>query len=268
MMPRAAAFSAAWAFVALAATGLSPEPLAAQGAVGTISGHIRLSGPAPANPLIRMGADPRCSRATRGQRITQDVVLTGAGGGLANGFLHLQGTFPATPVSPDPVTIDQRNCLFAPRVAAVRVGQTLQITNSDPTAHNLHSASQVNAFNTSQPKQGMVYKVQLKTGEVMMRIRCDIHTWMTTYVGVTTHSYVAVSGTDGAFTIARVPAGRHTIAVWHEAYGVLTRTVEVKAGATATVDFAYTGKEKPGSAALEELVIPEGPASIQLLAAR
>jgi hypothetical protein len=44
--------------------------------------------------------------------------------------------------------------------------------------------------------------------------------------------------------------------------------VEVKAGATATVDFAYTGKEKPGSAALEELVIPEGPASIQLLAAR
>lgn len=269
MTPRAAALAPACTLLVVVAGGPSTAPASAQGAgTGTIAGHVRLLGPAPANPLIRMGADPRCSRATRGQRLTQEVVLRGADGGLANAFVHLHGSFPAQPAPADAVTIDQRNCMFVPRVVGARVGQTLQITNGDATAHNLHSVSKGNAFNTSQPKQGMVYKFQLKADEVMMRIRCDIHSWMTTYVGVTTHPYVAVSATDGAFTIARVPAGRQTIQVWHEQYGVLTRTVDVKAGATATVEFSYTGKEKPGTAALQELVVPDGPNAILLVEAR
>lgn len=269
MRHRVATLAPACALLALIAGGLSAAPAGAQGgATGTITGRVRLQGPAPANPLIRMGADPRCSRATRGQRLTQEVVLRSADGGLANAFVHLQGTFPSTPVPAEPVTIDQRNCIFVPRVVGARVGQTVQITNSDATAHNVHSVSKANAFNTSQPKQGMVYKFQLQADEVLMRIRCDIHSWMITYVGVTRHPYFAVSGADGAFTIARVPAGRHTIQVWHEQYGTLSRTVDVKAGATATVEFSYTGKEKPGTAGLQELVIPGGPAAVHLLAAR
>jgi plastocyanin len=257
MMPRVAALALAGAAIIAATDTPSGARLSAQGgATGTIAGHVRLSGPAPANPLIRMGADPRCSRATRGQRLTQEVVLRSTDGGLANAFVHVQGKFAVTPPPSEPVTIDQRNCIFVPRVVGARVGQTLRITNSDATAHNVHSTSQRNVFNTSQPKQGMEYSFQLKADEVMMRIRCDIHSWMTTYVGVIAHPYFAVSGTDGAFTIARVPAGRHTIQVWHEQYGVLTRTIDVKAGATATVEFSYTGKEKPGGVALQELVIP------------
>lgn len=266
MRPRAVPAVAGALLVAAGVWCLPAAASAQGGATGTISGHVRLQGTPPPNTLIRMGADPRCSRATRGQKMTQDVVLRGADGGLANAFVHLQGSFPATSAPAEPVTIDQRNCIFVPRVVGARVGQTLTITNSDATAHNVHSASQRNAFNTSQPKQGMVYTTALKAGEVMMRIRCDIHSWMTTYVGIVPHPYFAVSGADGAFTIARVPAGRHTIQVWHELYGPLTRTVDVKAGATASVDFSYTGKEKPGTAALDELVIPGGPATVVLAA--
>jgi len=247
--------------------GPSMAPLSAQGsATGTIAGHVRLQGPAPPSTVIRMGADPRCSRATRGQRITQDVVLRSADGGLANAFVHLQGPFPATPPPAEPVTIDQRNCIFVPRVVGARTGQTMQVTNSDATAHNVHSVSQTNAFNASQPKQGMVYRFQLKADEVMMRIRCDIHSWMVTYVAVMRHPYFAVSGVDGTFTIARVPAGRHTVQVWHERYGTLTRTVDVKAGATATVEFSYTGTEKPSSAELRDLVVPAGPDALLVAA--
>jgi hypothetical protein len=49
------------------------------------------------------------------------------------------------------------------------------------------------------------------------------------------------------FTIANVPPGHHQIRVWHERYGWLTKTVDVKAGATSAVDFAYSGQEHPAA---------------------
>ena len=68
---------------------------------------------------------------------------------------------------------------------------------------------------------------------------------MTTYIGVVTNPYFAVSNTAGTFEIADVPAGSYTIQSWHERYGPLTQTVRVRAGAATTVDFPYSGNEKP-----------------------
>ena len=204
----------------LAASGWHGPAVAAQAGTGTIVGHVRLTGPAPANPIIRMGGDPRCSRALAGKRLTQDIVVRGADGGLVNTFVNLQGSFPATPVPAQPVAIDQQGCIYMPRMVGARVGQTLQITNSDPTAHNVHSLSnRGNAFNVSQPVKGMVSRFPLKTDDVVLRVRCDIHSWMIAYVGVVSHPYFAVSAADGTFTIGRVPPGRHIIQTWHELYG-------------------------------------------------
>jgi plastocyanin len=256
--------------IAAAVAGL-PHATAveAQGQAGTIVGHVRLMASAPPNAVIRMGGDPRCSKAAVGKRITQDIVVRSADGGLANVFVNLQGSFPSTPAPSQPVTLDQQGCLFVPRMSGARVGQTLQVTNSDPTGHNVHSLSaHGNAFNIMQPKQGMMNKFPLKSEDLVMRIKCDLHSWMVAYVGVVRHPYYAVSGGDGAFTIARVPPGRHTIQTWHEQYGRLTRTVDVKAGQTATVDFVYTGKEKPSTASVIDLVVPGDAAAITLIAAR
>jgi hypothetical protein len=90
----------------------------------------------------------------------------------------------------------------------------------------------------------MVQRFVLKNEEVMLRVRCDVHGWMTTYVGIVSNPYFAITKEDGAFEITNVPAGSHQITVWHERYGPLTQTVAVRAGATTTVDFAYTGREK------------------------
>ena len=124
---------------------------------GVIHGRVRLDGPAPANPFIRMGADPMCSRQYSGRRAVQEFVVRSADGGLANVLVDLQGTLRATAASRDPVTLDQRGCLYAPRVLGVQVGQTLQIRNSDGLLHNVHSLStRGNTFNVSQPQGGMV----------------------------------------------------------------------------------------------------------------
>ena len=79
---------------------------------------------------------------------------------------------------------------------------------------------------------------------------------MTSYIGIVNHPYFAVSGMDGSFQIDKVPAGMRTIQIWHERYGMLTKTVNIKAGAITTVDFAYTGNEKPATSSIHELSIP------------
>jgi hypothetical protein len=226
---------------------------------GVIQGRLRLDGPAPAKPFIRMGADPMCSRQYAGRRAVQEFVVRSADGGLANVLVDLQGTFPATTASRDPVTLSQRGCLFAPRVLGLQVGQTLQITNSDPLLHNVHSLStRGNTFNVRQPQRGMVYRVPLKHPDVIMRVKCDVHSWMTAYIGVEPHPYFAITGEHGAFTLAGVPSGRYEIRTWHERYGQLTRAVTVKAGQTTTIELAYTGNERPSAARVQDVTLPEG----------
>ena len=221
---------------------------AAQGNTGTIKGRIRLTGPAPGNAVIRMGRDPMCAKVTAGKRVIQEAVMTSADGGMANVFVRLQGTFPQTPVPAQPVTIDQSGCVYRPRVIGMRVGQTLQIKNSDAFLHNVHSASaRNNTFNVGQPVAGQVYQFKPKEEEVMLRLGCDVHSWMNAYVGIVSNPYFAVSNANGAFEIDNVPAGTRMIQIWHERYGMLTKTVTIKAGAVTTADFAYAGNEKPAT---------------------
>ena len=146
-----------------------------QGGTGTITGHVKYMGAAPANPVIRMGADPRCSKLYVGKRPTSPNVVVAGDGGMANAFLSLEGTFPAAPPPTTPVVINQQDCMYAPHVVGARVGQTLQLKNDDETTHNLHSLSMAgNDFNTSQPMKGMVFEFKLKAGE-MLHVKCDIH---------------------------------------------------------------------------------------------
>jgi hypothetical protein len=48
--------------------GIASTPVAGQGSTGTIVGHVKYMGPTPVNPIIRMGADPRCNKLYVGKR--------------------------------------------------------------------------------------------------------------------------------------------------------------------------------------------------------
>ena len=229
------------AIVALAATLLLPA--AAYAAGGTVKGRITFSGPEPGNRVIRMGMDPMCAAVNRGKQVVNEIFAVGDKNALGNVFVKVEGTFPATPVPSTPVEIDQVACVYVPRMVGARVGQTLIVKNSDNWLHNIHTDSaKRNAINQSTPKAGMSVTLPLKDEE-MLKVGCDVHRWMTAWVGVVAHPYYAVSETKtGTFTIANVPAGRRSVTAWHESFGALTKSVEVKDGQTVTVDFVYVQK--------------------------
>lgn len=237
-------FAGVFAVATLAAVGATPSPVT-QAATGTIKGHARVSGKLPGNSVIRMGKDPKCSQLNQGKQAVNEEVKASADGSLGNVFVRLEGKFPKTPIPATPVLITQSNCFYSPRVTGMLVGQTLQIKNNDNLLHNVHSVStQENNFNLAQTRAGVVDNYTPKKEEVMMRLGCDVHSWMHAYVGVVTNPYFATTDASGNFTIEKVPPGTYTIDAWQERFGPVKKTVTVTAGGTATVDFAYTVKEK------------------------
>src|SRR5262250_3292279 len=111
-------------------TDVAGEAFAQRG-TGTIKGRIRLTGKLPGNPIIRMGMDPKCSKMNAGKRVIQEYVVAAIDGSLANVFVRVKGNVPQTPVPSQPVVIDQHGCVYMPRVIGARVGQTVQMKNSD-----------------------------------------------------------------------------------------------------------------------------------------
>ena len=72
----------------------------------------------------------------------------------------------------------------------------------------------------------------------MVPIKCDVHAWMSAYVGVLEHPYFARHRPDGAFALPNLPPGTYTIEAWHERLGVQTQQVTV--GAKESKDVVFT----------------------------
>jgi hypothetical protein len=226
-------------FVCLLTSVVSGHTQRAVGSGGTIKGLVRLSGKPPGNVVVRMGMDPMCSRMYEGKRAVNLAVLTSDDGGLADVFVKLEGSFPQSPVPSQPAVVGQKGCFYVPRVIGARVGQVLRVTNGDNLLHNVHSMStSMNGFNVGQPVLGMHYDFKLKSEEIL-KLTCDVHRWMISFVGVVSHPYFAVSGSDGSFTINNVPVGKRILRLWHEKLGELAQTIDVKSGATVVVTLTY-----------------------------
>ena len=140
----------------------------------------------------------------------------------------------------EPVVLDQSGCIYHPHVFGVQTGQAIKILNSDPLLHNIHALPEVNrSFNFGMPNQGDERERNFRVPEIMVKIKCDVHPWMSAYAGVLDHPHFSVSGDDGAFSIEGLPAGTYTIDAWHESYGAQTQTVTVSDGEVTSVNFTF-----------------------------
>ena len=206
---------------------------------GRISGRILFAGAAPANTVVDLASDPACAREGGGL-MTEDIVVKD--GGLANVFVYvkdgLRDYYFETPT--EPVKVDQQRCRYQPHVFGAQTGQPIEVSNSDPTLHNVHAAASINrGFNYGQPMQGMKNTTSFDSAEVMVRFKCNVHPWMTAYAGILDHPYFAVSADGGAFELKNVPPGTYTIEAWHERLGTQTQTVTISGKESKDVSFTY-----------------------------
>lgn len=209
----------------------------------TLTGRVTFSGTPPVMRAIDMSANPACMRAHANSPAKSEEVMVGAGGGLKNVFVWVKSGVPdigwAAPATP--VLLDQVGCVYAPHVAGVMTGQEIEIKNSDPTNHNIHSRSETQPFNESQPPGSEDRRKSFARPEVMVPIKCNVHPWMQAYIGVVSHPFFAVTGDDGAFSIKGLPPGTYTVETWHEKYGRQEQRVTVGAKDAKTLDFSYKG---------------------------
>lgn len=208
---------------------------------GEIVGSVAFHGPDP-DVEVPLTADPHC-RELHGGPIDSGTVVADAQGHLANAFVYVSAGFSGPPPPPPStaVELDQSGCSYTPRVLGLRVGQTLAIKNSDDTIHNVHGIPSANPeFNQGTPVRGMTIDKVFSKPDVMVRMKCDVHPWMSAWVGVLDHPYFAVSGTDGSFRIAGLPAGTYTLSLWHESLGTRQQTVTVEPRGISRADFDLT----------------------------
>jgi plastocyanin len=199
---------------------------------GTIKGMVRFTGVAVEQKKLPVTVDQSvCGK----EKDAEDLVLSPEKG-MRNVVVSLQSPPPGAkwPAPLPIVQMDQKQCIYVPRVVVVPVGGTVEFLNTDRLLHNLHSASTGNpTFNRTQPR-GRTIPIVFTKPEIV-RVDCDLHPWMRAWVVVAEHPFYAVTNDQGEFVLDNVPPGKYTLQLWQESLGTVTQDVTVKDEAIAAV---------------------------------
>ena len=194
---------------------------------GTIRGVVRLKAKVRGNPLPTAAYAPR-SVERHDPPPTPEirhvlVYLRGA---------PFRGTLPATTRE-----VVQEHEAFVPRIVAVTTGSTVSFPNADPIFHNVFSLSGTGSFDLGRYPRGQSRdRVFTKPG--LVKVYCHIHSHMSASILVLDHPYFSIPEQDGSFTLSNVPAGTYTIVGWHERIGERARVVQVRPGASASIELS------------------------------
>ena len=202
----------------------------------TVKGKIVFEGTAPTPKKLVTSSDPGCKNPNL---VAEDIVVSD--GGLENVILFVSsgadGKSFAAPTTV--VTLNQQGCQYHPHALTLQTGQKLKITNSDDTAHNVHATPNINTgFNLPQANKGAETEKTFDKEEFQFPIKCDVHNWMQTFVGVFKHPLHTVSKAGGAFEM-KLPKGTYEITAKHEKLGESKQTVTVEDGATVELKFSF-----------------------------
>jgi hypothetical protein len=200
----------------------------------TVSGRVKLVGAAPVMQPIK---NQPCHDGAKS--IEDETVVVDSDGGLQNVFVYLVGGPMVNGATLSPATLDQVDCRYTPHVIGVVTHQPLVVKSSDPTYHNTHYTPKRNpADNFGLRQAGHQKTVRFASAEIF-HVRCDVHPWMSAYIGVFDNELFSISGERGSFSIESVPAGTYALVAWHELYGEQRREITVSSGQAIEIDIEF-----------------------------
>lgn len=213
---------------------------------GDLTGTITLSG-TPPEPQVNtyLAANPQCA-ALHSEPVKIVFYKVGPNKELADVVVKITNiSTKSTGETAEPLVLDQKGCEYIPYVCAVQTGQKIIVKNSDPFLHNVHINPNPDGGNASKAKNqaqmggGPPLTISFPAPEEFLKIQCDVHQWMFSYVTVVDNPYFAVSGADGKYKIANVPPGKYRVEAIHRkanAKAPVVKEVEVKPDG-AVLDF-------------------------------
>jgi plastocyanin len=211
-------------------------------AASSVTGTVTFDGKAPNLRPLAMDADPACAKKHTAP-VPSEALVLGNGNTMGNIMVWVSKGLPAGktwPAPKTPVTLDQKGCQYFPHVMGIMVGQPYRILNSDGILHNVHALPTINKqFNRAMPATLKEASATFDKPEDMFHIKCDVHPWMSAYVGAFTHPFFFVTGPDGKYTISGLDPGTYEITAWHEKLGTQKATVTVGANDTKAQNFKF-----------------------------
>jgi hypothetical protein len=227
---------------------------------GTLTGVVTLNGDLPTpKPLAVVGQDhDHCPKSMTDPTWIVDAKSRG----VANVVVWLEppagSCFPMPAKDrttwPTEVIVRQPHCAFEPHVVVlfprvynpetgktVPTGQVLKVVNDASIVHSIRlegdpsrNPRQDDVLLALKPggKPSTTEFKQIQPDPAPLTLRCGLHPWMSGFARAFDHPYAAVTGPDGRFEIAHVPAGVELrVRGWHES----GRTVQVAPADRVTI---------------------------------
>ena len=205
---------------------------AANASAATIKGNVRYSGTRVEKKTFPVTIDQYlCGK----EKEAGDLVLSSANG-IRNVVVSLNGVPNGSkaPANIAPAKMDQKQCVFVPRVVVVPVGGTVEFLNSDRLLHNVRGGGKENPpFNRAQPHARTI-AIGFKSPEVL-RVDCDLHSWMRGWIVVAEHPFYTVTNDEGEFVFENIPPGKYKLQAWQEVLGRANQEVTVTGEGTQTI---------------------------------
>ena len=165
---------------------------------------------------------------------------------LAEALIYVDSGLEAYVFAPpkEPVSLENNGAGVVPRLAAAQVGQPILARSTDGHLHTFVAASRGSALlNVPLISSGSWTPVGLRGAGLIATLTCSVHQRQgneaPAYLGVFAHPFFAITGADGKFRFAGVPAGALRLGGFHRERGTVQREVRLDAGGSADLVMAF-----------------------------
>lgn len=151
--------------------------------------------------------------------------------------VYLEGSF-SKPKSQPVKQVAQKNLEFVPPLLPVQVNTRVEFPNLDDTYHSIFSYSPAKRFDLGRyrPEERPIPS-EIFDRAGLVTLRCDIHEHMRGLILVLNTPYFVMTDPEGRFRLGGLPSGHYTLKAWIDSKTTRERTVTLKSGETARVDF-------------------------------